>query len=172
MVDLRAATKRREGCKGEKERKGRRGRGKGREEGKARVAACKACGLRPSYYPYGYPMMYASEEKVKGRDEGKHGHMARGGHGLLQVSLGPTMPYPSTPCGQPPLKRPHGRLRGGCLQGKWPVAVLLPPWIPHDVRLRGGREGKGEKRERKGKGGGEAWVYGEGWPLTPSIIVS
>jgi hypothetical protein len=42
-----------------------RGRGKGREEGKARVAAHKASGLRPSYYPYGYPMMYASGEEEK-----------------------------------------------------------------------------------------------------------
>jgi hypothetical protein len=33
-----------------------------------------------------------------------------GGHGLLKVSLGPTMPYASTSCGQPPLKRPHGYL--------------------------------------------------------------
>jgi hypothetical protein len=30
-----------------------------------------------------------------------HGRMARGCHGLPKVSLGPTMPYPSTPCGQP-----------------------------------------------------------------------
>jgi hypothetical protein len=32
----------------------------------------------------------------------KHGHMARGGHGL------PAIPYPSTPCEQPALKRPYG----------------------------------------------------------------
>jgi hypothetical protein len=84
-----------------------------------------------------------------------HRRMAGDGHGLLKVSLGPTMPYPSTPCGRPPLKRPHGCFRGGHLQGKRPWAVFLPLWIPHDVRLRGGREGKGEKRERKRKGGGE-----------------
>jgi hypothetical protein len=29
-----------------------------------------------------------------------HGRMARGGHGLPKVSSGPTMPDPSTPCGQ------------------------------------------------------------------------
>jgi hypothetical protein len=29
-----------------------------------------------------------------------HGRMARGGHELPKVSLGPTMPDPSTPCGQ------------------------------------------------------------------------
>jgi hypothetical protein len=27
-----------------------------------------------------------------------HGRMARGGHGLPKVSLGPAMPHPSTPC--------------------------------------------------------------------------
>jgi hypothetical protein len=132
---------------GSHKEKGRvqRGRAKGRDEGKVRVAAREASGLRPSYYPIGYPMMYASEEEEKGRvrggrgnerEEGKHGRMARGGHGLLKLSLGLTMPYPSTPCGWPPLKQP---------QSKRPAAILLPPWIPHDVRLRGGREGKNEK---------------------------
>jgi hypothetical protein len=29
-----------------------------------------------------------------------HGRMARGSHGLPKVSLGPAMPYPSTPCGR------------------------------------------------------------------------
>jgi hypothetical protein len=54
MYDLRAATKRREGCKGEEEREERRGR---------------------------------------------LGRMAKGGLGLLQVSLGPTMSYPCTTYG-------------------------------------------------------------------------
>jgi hypothetical protein len=31
------------------------------------VAARRASGLRLSYYPFGYPMMYASEEEEKGR---------------------------------------------------------------------------------------------------------
>jgi hypothetical protein len=56
MYDLRAANKRREGCKGEEEGEGRRG---------------------------------------------KHGRIVRGGHALLQVSLGPTMSYPCTTCVQP-----------------------------------------------------------------------
>jgi hypothetical protein len=30
---------------------------------------------------------------------GIHGRMARDGHGFPKVSLGPNMPYPSTPCG-------------------------------------------------------------------------
>jgi hypothetical protein len=30
-------------------------------------------------------------------EEGMHGRMARGGHGLLKVSPGPTMPDPTTP---------------------------------------------------------------------------
>ena len=41
------------------------------------------------------------EEEKKGR-RGKHRRMVRGGHGLLQVLLGPTMSYLCTTCGQPP----------------------------------------------------------------------
>jgi hypothetical protein len=117
------------------------------------MAASRASSLRLFYYTFGYLMMYASEEEEKGRvrrgrgkERGrrKHGRMARGGHVLLKVSLGPTPLRPST--------------------------VLLPLWIPHDVRIRGGRQGKGEKRKRKGKGGGETWVYGKGWPCTTSRI--
>ena len=52
MYDLQAANKRREGCKGEEEREGRRGR-----QG------------WPSYYPYGYSMMYVSEEEEKGKGD-------------------------------------------------------------------------------------------------------
>jgi hypothetical protein len=72
-----------------REGKGAKGKRKRREEGKARVVAQKASGLRPSYYPYGYPMMYASEEEEKRRvirgrgkerEEGKHGRMVMGGH--------------------------------------------------------------------------------------------
>ena len=66
------------------------------------------------------------------------------------------MPYPSTPSGQPPLKGPQGCFRGGRPQGKQPAAVLLQHLIRHDVRLRRGRERKGEKRKRKKKGGGES----------------
>jgi hypothetical protein len=32
--------------------------------------------------------------------KGRHGRKARGGYGLPKVSLGPTMPNPSTPCGR------------------------------------------------------------------------
>jgi hypothetical protein len=91
-----------------------------------------------------------------------HGHMAGDGHDLLKVSLGPTMPYPSTSCGRPPLKRPHGCFRGGCLQGERPAAVSLPLWMPHDVRIRGRREGEVERRKRKGKGGGEGMGVWQG----------
>jgi hypothetical protein len=52
--------------------------------------------------------------------------MARGGHGLPKVLLGPGMPYPSTPCGQPSLKRPYGRFRGDHPQGRRPAAVFCP----------------------------------------------
>jgi hypothetical protein len=65
----------------------------------------------------------------------RQGRMARGGHGLPEALLGPAMPDPSMPCGQPPLKWPYGRFRGGHLQGWRPAAVLVPPWIPHAVRM-------------------------------------
>ena len=84
-----------------------------------------------------------------------HRRMVSGGNGLLKVSLGPAMHYPFMPCRQPPLKGPQGRFRGSHPQGELPLALLLPLWIPREVRLRVGREGKGEKRKRKRKGGGE-----------------
>jgi hypothetical protein len=55
--------------------------------------------------------------------------MARGGHGLPEVSLGPAMPYPYTPCGQATPETAFsemGRPQGG---------HLLPPWTPNAVRL-------------------------------------
>jgi hypothetical protein len=45
------------------------------------------------------------------------GRMARGGHGLLKVSQGPAMPYPSIPCGR---ANPE-------------TSLLL--WTPHAARL-------------------------------------
>jgi hypothetical protein len=85
-----------------------------------------------------------------------HGRMVSGGNGLLIVSLGSAMPYRSTPCGQLPLEGPQGCFRGGRPQDEQPAAVLLQHLIRHDVRLRRGRERKGEKRKRKRKGGGES----------------
>jgi hypothetical protein len=87
------------------------------------------------------------EEERKGR-RGKHGRIGRGGHGLLKVSLRPTMPYPFMPCRQPPLKRPHGRFRGSRLQGKYPAAVLLPP---QRRKRREGCEGEEKKEREEGK---------------------
>jgi hypothetical protein len=43
--------------------------------------------------------------------------MARGGHGLPKVLLGPAMPNPLMPCGRPALR---------WLQGKQPAAVFYP----------------------------------------------
>jgi hypothetical protein len=60
--------------------------------------------------------------------------ISRAIYGLSKVLLGPAMPYHSTPCRRPPLKRHQSRFRGGFLQGRWPAAVLLPPWIPHAIR--------------------------------------
>jgi hypothetical protein len=42
------------------------------------MAARRASGLRPSYYPFGYPMMYASEEEEKGRVRRGRGKERRG----------------------------------------------------------------------------------------------
>jgi hypothetical protein len=63
------------------------------------------------------------------------GHISRGIQVLHKVLLGPAIPYHSMPCGWSPLKQPYGQFRGGYLQGRWPVAVLLPLWIPYAVPL-------------------------------------
>jgi hypothetical protein len=55
-----------------------------------------------------------------------HGHMARGGHGIPRVLLGPAMPDPSTPCRWPLLKRSYSRFRGGCQHGGRPAVVFYP----------------------------------------------
>jgi DNA-directed RNA polymerase subunit RPC12/RpoP len=97
-----------------------------------------------------------------------HGRMVRGGHGLLQVSLWPTMSYPCTTCGQPPRERKgakrkrkgkerrgaHGHMiRGGHVL----LQVSLGPTMSYPCTTCGQppREGKGAKGKRKGKGGGE-----------------
>jgi hypothetical protein len=46
-----------------------------------------------------------------------YGHMARGSHGLHEVSLGLFMPYPSTSCKQQHMKWPHSHFRGSYPQG-------------------------------------------------------
>jgi hypothetical protein len=76
-----------------------------------------------------------------------HGRRARGGQGRPKVSLGPTIPHPSTSCRQPPLKWSYGLSRGGRLQGRRRAAVLLPPWIPHAVRLFESRSSLAQSRE-------------------------
>jgi hypothetical protein len=57
----------------------------------------------------------------------RHGRMARGGHGLLNVSLGPAMLNPSMPCGR---ATPETALRWfqvwPSMQGGWPAAVFYP----------------------------------------------
>jgi hypothetical protein len=59
-----------------------------------------------------------------------HDRMARGGHGVPKVLLGPTMPFPSTLCGWPPLKLPYSHFRSGYLQGGRPVVVFHPNGHP------------------------------------------
>jgi hypothetical protein len=55
-----------------------------------------------------------------------HGHMARGGHGLLKVSYGPAMPNLLCPAGGPPLKQPYSLLIGGLLTGRATCDRLIP----------------------------------------------
>jgi hypothetical protein len=59
--------------------------------------------------------------------------MERGGHGLPRVSQGLATPYPSMPCGRPPLKRLYGCFRGGYPQSGRPAAIffLLGHPIPY-----------------------------------------
>jgi hypothetical protein len=52
--------------------------------------------------------------------------MARGGHGLPKVSLGPDMPYLSMLCGWSPLKQSYGRFGGARLQDRLAVAIFHP----------------------------------------------
>jgi hypothetical protein len=89
-----------------------------------------------------------------------HGRMAGDGHGLLQVSLGPTMPYPSKPCGRP-LWGTHGRMaRGG--HGLLQVSLRSTMSYPCTPCGQPPREGKGVKGKRKKKGGGECMGVWQG----------
>ena len=75
-----------------------------------------------------------------GREEGeRHGRMARGGLGLPKVSLGPAIPYSSTPCGQ---ANPEKALRPG---------TVFYPFGPMRVDLgtKIMRSGKSLKRRRE-----------------------
>jgi hypothetical protein len=71
-------------------------------------------------------------------------------HGCMAiVLLGPAMPYPSMPCGRPPLKRPHGLYRGSRPQW-WPPSVVAAHrggrpqgWPPAGVAARRGDRPQG-----------------------------
>jgi hypothetical protein len=70
-------------------------------------------------------------------------------HGIAMDSLkfhpGPPCPTFGRPAGEPPLKRPYIRFRGGLLAGRAACGHLLPLWTPHAVRVRmedDKREGK------------------------------
>jgi hypothetical protein len=60
-----------------------------------------------------------------------HERIARGGHKLPEVSLGPSMLNPSTTWGGKPLKRPQGRFRDGPHAGQAACGRLLPFWTSH-----------------------------------------
>jgi hypothetical protein len=136
------------------------------------VAAHRASSLQPSYYPLGYPMLYASGEKEKRRvrrgkgterEEGKHGCMVRSGHGLLKVSLGLPM---------------YGLRVATPETASWPffgvaacrASSLWPSYYPFKYPMKyasgeWGRESKergGKKGKRKGKGGGECMGVWQG----------
>jgi hypothetical protein len=59
--------------------------------------------------------------------------MARGGHGLPKVSLGPAMPYQSALYRWPPWKQPYSCFIGGRPQDRRPAAVFysLGHPMPH-----------------------------------------
>jgi hypothetical protein len=52
-----------------------------------------------------FPKLGVNEKELM-KNEKTHERMARGGHELPKVSLGPSMLYPFTPCRRPPVK--HG----------------------------------------------------------------
>jgi hypothetical protein len=126
---------------------------------------CRASGLRPSYYPFGYHMMYASEEKEKTRmrrgrrkkrEEGKHGCMVRGGHGLLRVSL-------ELPMYGLRVATPETASRPFIGVAACRASSLWPSYYPFQYPMKyasgeWGRESKErgvKKGKRKRKGGGE-----------------
>jgi hypothetical protein len=61
----------------------------------------------------GRPSTVKSDTKVPDVQSRLQGYISWGIHGIPKVSLGPIMPYYSTPCECPPLKRPYGRFKGG-----------------------------------------------------------
>jgi hypothetical protein len=58
-----------------------------------RVACSRLLSPWTHHTVWGFPTVYCSHSSV-------HGRIARSIHGLPKVLLGPTMLYPSTPCGQ------------------------------------------------------------------------
>jgi hypothetical protein len=81
--------------------------------------------------------------------------MARGGHELCEVLLGPSMTDPSMLCGQATPQAVSGVARGRVVCG-----CFLTLWTPHAVRLCDGRRGPpGVGREG---GGGREAGWGEG----------
>jgi hypothetical protein len=59
-----------------------------------------------------------------------YGRMARDAHGLLKVSTGLIISYPSMPYGRHPLKWPYSRLGVAHPQGGWPVTIFYPFRLP------------------------------------------
>jgi hypothetical protein len=74
-----------------------------------------------------------TQQTTTGNGQRTAERMARGGHGLPKVILGPAMPDPSTPCGGPPLGWAEKAYRVS--SRLVPCGHLLPLWTPHAVRL-------------------------------------
>jgi hypothetical protein len=81
----------------------------------------------------------------------EQGRMARGGHGLLKVSLRPTISFLSNSCGRPPLKWPYSCFRGGHPQSARPSAVFYPLEIPRHTPMAVGTLGRFKVGRKKGR---------------------
>jgi hypothetical protein len=101
-----------------------------------------------------------------------HKRMARGGHGLPKVSLGPAMPYPNTPCG---LATSETALRlfqgwpvyraGGLQPSYYPLGHPTPYASDFDPRAstleRGQRIMQTNKKGKQLLTGRHKWTYGQ-----------
>jgi hypothetical protein len=100
--------------------------------------ACRAVGLQPSSILLDTPrrtsmLSSSSSSSISFIDSRFHyaiqtqARISWGIHGLPEVSLGPAMPYLSTPCRRPSCNGKAGGMRLS-------YTFLLSPWMPHSIR--------------------------------------
>jgi hypothetical protein len=93
----------------------------------------------------------ANTQPSKGANIEESGHVARGGHGVPKVLIGPAMPYPSTPCRQATPEtalRPFQRWPTHRAGGLWPYST------PSDTCCGGRKERvRGAMRRDAARGG-------------------